>query len=576
MASQIGNSNIAPGQKVGAGRFTLIRPLGAGGMGQVWLAQDEELSKEVALKFLSAEVSNNPEALRGMRNEVAKAQALTHVNIVRIHDLHKPAGETGFISMEYVEGKSLHALLVEQPQELFTWEKLRPWVQQLCDGLAHAHSQGVVHRDLKPANLLVDATGALKLVDFGIAATGVKGSGGTTGLTERRQILGTPWYMSPQQLDGKPAEPVDDIYSLGATLYQLLTGETPYTAHPGAMKAILETEVVKPIPERLRELKREAVVPLPVTQTVMACLEKEPGKRPPSAKAVWEGLSPDEAKAGKSVWNWKVGLVAVALLIVGAWLAGVLKSSQPSEKNFGDSVNQPTKAFLSASKDHPWTNSLGMPFAPVPGTKVLFGIWVVRVQDYQKYAEANPSVDSSWKSLRFAQDGIHPVVKVSWNDAKAFCAWLTKKEQREGKLAAGQEYRLPTDAEWSYAVGIGDKEENGTPGSKDGRLPSIYPWGTQWPPPKGAGNYAKLNVDDFEYTSPVGSFQANQFGLYDMGGNVWQWCEDYSNGQSGSRVMRGASWISRRPGDLPSSRRINFTPAYRYYDVGFRVVVAGP
>ena len=167
MASQIGNSNIAPGQKVGAGRFTLIRPLGAGGMGQVWLAQDEELSKEVALKFLSAEVSNNPEALRGMRNEVAKAQALTHINIVRINDLQKHQGETAFISMEYVAGKSLHELLAEQPQGVFTWETLHPWAQQLCDALAHAHSQGVVHRDLKPANLLVDATGKIKLVDFG-------------------------------------------------------------------------------------------------------------------------------------------------------------------------------------------------------------------------------------------------------------------------------------------------------------------------------------------------------------------------------------------------------------------------
>ncbi|MEI7733762.1 MAG: SUMF1/EgtB/PvdO family nonheme iron enzyme [Verrucomicrobiota bacterium] len=224
------------------------------------------------------------------------------------------------------------------------------------------------------------------------------------------------------------------------------------------------------------------------------------------------------------------------------------------------------------------TNSLGMSFTPVPGTKVLFGIWDVRVQDYQTYAEANPSVDNSWKSPGFTQNGRHPVVMVSWEDAKAFCAWLTKKEQGEGKLGAGQEYRLPTDAEWSYAVGIGDREGTGTPSAKSMELDDVYPWGTQWPPPKGAGNYYKtLNVDDFDNTSPVGSFQANQFGLYDMGGNVWQWCEDYYNSRSGSPVLRGASWVNDSPGPLLSSFRVGLTPGRRRNDVGFRVVlVAGP
>ncbi|MEI7731289.1 MAG: SUMF1/EgtB/PvdO family nonheme iron enzyme [Verrucomicrobiota bacterium] len=185
---------------------------------------------------------------------------------------------------------------------------------------------------------------------------------------------------------------------------------------------------------------------------------------------------------------------------------------------------------------------------------------------------------SSWSGPGFAQDGTHPVVNVNWDEAKAFCAWLTKKEQGEGKLKAGQEYRLPTDAEWSYAVGIGDKEGNGTPKDKDGKLSGVYPWGTQWPPPKGTGNYGQsLAVDNYEYTSPVGSFKANPYGLYDMGGNVWQWCEDYYYGQSASRVLRGASWFTLMPDGMQSSYRSSGTPDYRVNYFGFRVVVvAGP
>ncbi|MEI7729340.1 MAG: SUMF1/EgtB/PvdO family nonheme iron enzyme [Verrucomicrobiota bacterium] len=220
-----------------------------------------------------------------------------------------------------------------------------------------------------------------------------------------------------------------------------------------------------------------------------------------------------------------------------------------------------------------WTNSLGMSFAPVPGTKVLFGIWDVRVKDYAVYAAAVPGVNERWKSPGFAQDGTHPVTMVSWEDAKAFCAWLTKKEQGEGKLGAGQEYRLPTDAEWSYAVGIGNKEGNGTPSAKDMKLEDVYPWGNQWPPPKGAGNYsASLKVDDFEYTSPVGSFKANQYGLYDMGGNVWQWCEDWYDTDQKRRVLRGASWYDGNPDLLLSSSRDDYTPDLRRSFIGFRVV----
>jgi hypothetical protein len=217
-------------------------------------------------------------------------------------------------------------------------------------------------------------------------------------------------------------------------------------------------------------------------------------------------------------------------------------------------------------------NSLGMKFVPVKGTGVLFSIWDTRVQDYQAFVKAT---GRAWPKPGFAQGPTHPAVNVSWNDAQAFCAWLTKQGRREGRLPAGQYYRLPTDAEWSVAVGLGE-EPGTTPAEKDMKIKEVYPWGRPWPPPRGAGNYNKsLNVDDYEYTSPVGSFAANEFGLYDMGGNVWQWCEDLYQPGSVGRVLRGASWIFSGPVPLLSSSRYIYDPGLYNGNFGFRCVLAG-
>ncbi|MEI7732420.1 MAG: SUMF1/EgtB/PvdO family nonheme iron enzyme [Verrucomicrobiota bacterium] len=215
-----------------------------------------------------------------------------------------------------------------------------------------------------------------------------------------------------------------------------------------------------------------------------------------------------------------------------------------------------------------------MPFVMVPGTKVLFCIWDVRVQDYGHYS--NPRID--WNRMQpfmNDKDMIHPVAYVSWHDAKAFCAWLSQKERAEGRLGAGLEYRLPTDAEWSYAVGIGDQEGDGTPSDKNGKLQDVYPWGNHWPPPKDVVNYDQsLHVDTYPGTSPVGSFKPNQFGLYDMGGNVWQWCEDWFDAKQQYRVLRGGSWGGYYSRDLLASFRNSSLPNAKRSNCGFRVVVA--
>jgi formylglycine-generating enzyme required for sulfatase activity len=206
--------------------------------------------------------------------------------------------------------------------------------------------------------------------------------------------------------------------------------------------------------------------------------------------------------------------------------------------------------------------------------------------EYRKFKSGHDSGSYQGQSLN---GGRQPVVNVSWDDAQAFCAWLTQKERQAGLIGPNQSYRLPKDWEWSVAVGL-NESKSGTPKDKDWKIEGAYPWGTTWPPPKYAGNYADATAkaafpswgviegydDGYAVSSPVGSFKSNKFGLYDMGGNVWQWCEDFYDGQSGGRVLRGGSWGDFEPRYLLSSCRGGYDPGSRDAGNGFRCVfVAG-
>jgi formylglycine-generating enzyme required for sulfatase activity len=217
-------------------------------------------------------------------------------------------------------------------------------------------------------------------------------------------------------------------------------------------------------------------------------------------------------------------------------------------------------SLIAATNDRPFINSLGMEFVPVPGTNVLFCRWETRVKDYRAYTKSASAVNEDWKKRSIPRTDDHPVAYVSWHDAQAFCAWLNKKE--------GRIYRLPTDAEWSIAVGLGD-ESGTTPEEKSGKAPG-YPWGGQYPPPKGAGNY---NFDLKTQTTPVGSFSENRFGLFDLSGNLWEWCEDWYNAKREYRVWRGGSWLGKTEVNLRSSYRMYEQPDRRNDVIGFRCVV---
>jgi len=210
-----------------------------------------------------------------------------------------------------------------------------------------------------------------------------------------------------------------------------------------------------------------------------------------------------------------------------------------------------------------FTNSLGMKFVPVPGTNVLFCIHETRYKDYAEFAADAQSIDGSWKAAGVGND--HPVTMVNWDDARKFCAWLSAKENRS--------YRLPNDKEWSVAVGLGryEKWKEGLTPATIFKEQSQFPWGDEWPPPKGRGNYAVQ--DEYARSAPVMTFKPNRQGLYDMGGNVWEWVEDYWNEERQERVLRGASFTNADVANLMASFRLRQTQGQRSDSCGFRCVV---
>jgi formylglycine-generating enzyme required for sulfatase activity len=225
---------------------------------------------------------------------------------------------------------------------------------------------------------------------------------------------------------------------------------------------------------------------------------------------------------------------------------------------------------LQAPQRNGFTNSLGMKFVPVKGTNVMFCIHETRYKDYASYASDAQGVNNSWKSAGIAED--HPVTMVSWEDAQKFCAWLSAKE--------GKTYRLPTDKEWSIAVGIGrhEKWEQGDTPATIFKEQSEFPWGDQWPPPKNRGNYAgaaepNRQNDEYAATAPVMTFKQNSKGLYDMGGNVWEWVEDYWNDTRQERVLRGASFTNADVENLRASFRLRQAQGQRSESFGFRCTV---
>lgn len=275
-----------PGDKV-FGRFILKKIIGRGGMGIVWHAFDDNLKRDVALKFVPEIIRFDPSALDDLKHETRQGQSLAHPNIVKIHDLIIDDEEGSAIFMELIDGASLAELRIRQPAKVFQPETLATWTGQLLNALTYAHqTQEIVHRDLKPANLLVDPSQNLKVLDFGISRCI---SDSVLRSTMVGNSTGTLAYMSPQQASGSEPSIADDLYSVGSTLYELLTGKPPF--YSGNIGAQLREGTAPPIDQRRREFGLK-LSPIPVEweNAIQACLAKNPELRPASAGALADML----------------------------------------------------------------------------------------------------------------------------------------------------------------------------------------------------------------------------------------------------------------------------------------------
>ena len=364
--------------------YRITDKLGEGGMGVVYRAEDTELGREVALKLLPPEMSDDPRRLERFRREAKAVAALNHPNIVTIHSIESEGG-THFLAMELVEGQSLDHVL---PPGGMPLAKVFDIAIPLADAMATAHERGIVHRDLKPANVMVSDEGRVKVLDFGLvkmiedsAGVGADGepamtAGPTqaTALTGIGVVMGTAPYMSPEQVEGLPVDHRADIFALGIVLFEMATGRRPFS---GDSSAALVSSILRDTPPTVTEINDS--LPRHLARIIQHCLEKDPDARYQSAKDVRNELkslrrevdsgevatgsgpvtiAAGSTRPGKRSWRWAIaGAAAVAILATGWWIG------RGADGNAGAAMEEPRAALGAAAATSDLPSVAVLPFA---------------------------------------------------------------------------------------------------------------------------------------------------------------------------------------------------------------------
>ena len=609
------------------GRYRILRALGKGGMGTVYLAEDTQIERLVALKTPHFTADPKGKQLERFFREARSAGNLRHPNICPIYDIGQIDGKH-FITMAYIEGRPLSAFIQsDKPQ---TERQILIVIRKLALALQAAHDKGIVHRDLKPANIMVDTSGEPIIMDFGLARQ-VSGADDIR-LTQTGNILGTPAFMSPEQVEGEPDKvgPATDQYSLGVILYELLTGQLPFQ---GSVNAVM-AQILTKEPPRLSRLRPE--IDQRVETVCLKMMAKTPSERFVSLKAVANELaailqSPvrkdtsdvkpgdhperktpehssrfgegDTARVGAldkfrrplndGGWiSWSALVVALAVCGVMAAVVVNYLSRPTTVTDIKDSgVETAVKtATLPAREESPtatlpptFKNSLGMEFVLVPKGKswlgggggrpgdkevviahdFYLGKYEVTQEEWEKVTGQRPSWFSRTgggkdfvKDINDADLKRFPVENVGWDEARAFLGGLNYREK-----VAGWVYRLPSAAEWEYACRGGplsDHSESAYDFYLDKPTNQLLP--------------EDANRDKYlQRTCKVGSYKPNCLGLYDMHGNVWEWCTDPERTTDGAPgpEARGGGW-STLPVACKAANR--FGPARWEGRVGLRLV----
>jgi formylglycine-generating enzyme required for sulfatase activity/tRNA A-37 threonylcarbamoyl transferase component Bud32 len=536
--------------------YEVLRPLGEGGFAVVFLVRDRSLKRDLAVKVLSPELIASKSTLDRFQREAETIAQLSHPNIVPLHFIGRQ-GDLLYLVMPCVSGGSIADRLAREGP-LPPADVVRV-ITEVAGALSLAHKRGVIHRDIKPANVLVDEeSGRCLVTDFGIAR-----STGAANLTATGVMLGTPAYLSPEQVTGEPLDERVDIYALGVMAYELLTGRLPFTA--ATPTAAMMKRLAGP-PDPVTTIRPG--VPRHIADAITACLAPDPAARLQTADDVirafgGEGGQPAHHPVEMRHASRRVALAAAAAIVVAVGFAVIARGRAASTPQQTAAVPADSDMVAIPAGDYVIGDDAGpsnaRPRHVERVSSFRIGRTEVAVGDYEAFMAASRA-PAPWGPVASPPDARLPVTGVSFGDAENYCRW----RYRDGG-------RLPTELEWEAAA--------------RGREGRVYPFGNA--PEPAAANTASAHRGA---PAPVGSFPrgATPEGLQDMSGNVWEWTSSplrpYRGGGvmadslAAYRVIRGGAFDS---GDSVATSwwrgyaRVD-APATSLPNTGFRCVARGP